>query len=195
MISVEDIFPKYYNVMGSVWRCLYEKEFIDKFNLKFKQGISIMEDLIFNIEALIYCDRVCIDQGVYYHYVRNRSSVLRSYNEKMWHDQVLVHNTLENILRDAELDEYMRNRLDLRYLGMAACALGNEVYDRDANLIGKMEKAKYIMNDKRLKEVLDRSKVYNIESLREHRNKDEKESREDSERVTNVIKNLHEHIM
>jgi len=184
MIGIEDILPKYYNVMGCVWRCLYKKDFIDKFNLSFQPGITIMEDLIFNVQALIYCDKVCIDHGVYYHYMKNKKSSLHSYNEKMWQDQVAVHDILEKILDDADLNEYMRNRLDSRYIAMAACAVGNEVYRSNNNLKDKMEAAKFIIKDEKLKEVLERAKNYNFENLRYLRDKEE------AEREGTVIRNL-----
>lgn len=187
MIGIEDILPRYRYVMGCVWRCLYLKEFLDNNNLRFTPGITIMEDLIFNIEALIYTDKVCIDQGIYYHYVKNKKSVLHSYNEKMWQDQIMVYNILEKLLKDADLDEYMRNRLDLRYIAMAACAFGNEVYMSDANLKGKIEAAKYIIKDSNFKDVLNRAKKYNIENIKDLGNKQEKEN---VERENTVIKNL-----
>lgn len=184
MIGIEDILPKYYNVMGCIWRCLYSRAFINKFDLRFKPGITIMEDLIFNIQSLIYCDKVCIDNGFYYHYMQNKTSALHSYNEKMWHDQVEVHNTLEQILKDAELDEYLRNRLDSRYIAMAACAVGNEVYKSNLKLKQRVKVAKYIINDKKLKEVLNRARQYNLENLRYLRN------REEAKRERTVIRNL-----
>jgi len=184
MIGIEDILPKYYNVMGCVWRCLYRKDFIEKFHLSFQPGITIMEDLIFNVQALIYCDKVCIDHGVYYHYMKNKTSCLHSYNEKMWKDQVEVHNTLEKIIDDADLSEYMRNRLDSRYIGMATCAVGNEVYKSNANLKDRMEATKFIIKDEKLKEVLERAKNYNFENLKYLRNKEE------AERENTIIRNL-----
>lgn len=184
MIGIEDILPKYYNVMGCVWRCLYSRDFIEKFNLRFTPGITIMEDLIFSVQSLIYCDKVCIDHGVYYHYMKNKSSSLHTYNEKMWQDLVIVHNKLEEILEDADLSEYMRNRLDSRYIAMAACAVGNEVYLNNAKLNDRMKAAKYIITDKKLKEVLLRAKRYNFENLKDLRNNEEAEK----EKV--VIRNL-----
>ena len=132
-----------------------------------------MEDLVFNIQSLIYCDKVCIDHGFYYHYMKNKSSTLHTYNEKMWNDNVKVHNMLEEILQDAELDEYMRNRLDSRYITMAACAVGNEVYRGNAKLRKRVDVAKYIINDEKLREVLNRAKKYNLENLKDFRNKKE----------------------
>lgn len=184
MIGIEDILPKYYNIMGCVWRCLYKKDFIDKYNLRFKPGITIMEDLIFTIEALIYCDKVCIDHNSLYHYMQNKSSSLHKYNQRMWIDQIKVHETLEVMLKDADLDEYMRNRLDSRYIAMAACAIGNEMYKSNAKLKKKMELVKYIVKDEKLKEVLERAKNYNIENLKDLKNKEE------AIKETKIIKNL-----
>lgn len=190
MIGIEDILPQYYNVMGSVWRCLYKREFLNNFEVRFKPGITIMEDLLFNIQALIYCDKVCIDHGYYYHYMINKTSSLHTYNEKMWRDNVEVHNALEEILKDAELDEYLRNRLDSRYIAMAACAVGNEVYRSNMKLSQKMKVARYIMNDKKLKEVLNRAKQYNIETLRNLKDLKDLRGKEEAERERTVIRNL-----
>lgn len=184
MIGIEDIIPKYYNVMGCVWRCLYKKEFIDKYKIRFKPGITIMEDLVFTIEALIYCDKVCIDHNVLYHYMQNKSSSLHAYNQKMWLDQIMVHEILENMLKEADLDEYMRNRLDSRYIAMAACSIGNEVYKSNEKMKKKMELVKYIINDEKLKEVLERARNYNIQNLKDLKNRD------DAVKETKIIKKL-----
>jgi glycosyltransferase involved in cell wall biosynthesis len=186
MIGINDILPKYYNVMGSVWRCLYKKEFIEKFNLSFRPDIQMMEDLIFNIEALIYCDRACIDHGVWYHYMQNKTSYLHSYIENMWIDQIKVHNIIESIINDAALDEYMRNRLDSRYIAMAACSFGNEIYRSDAPLKDRMAAAKKILDDEKLKIVLERTKQYNLENIRYLKDKD----KVDTENENKIIKKL-----
>lgn len=172
MIGLEDTLFKYNYIMGSIWRSLYKKDFIDKFNLRFTPGITIMEDLIFIIQALVHCDRVCIDHGFYYHYMQNKSSSLHTYNRKMWNDMVAVHNLLENILKDAGLYEYLRNRMDSRYIAMAACAVGNEIYRSDSPMGQRMKIAGYIINDEKLKEVLDRTVKNNFENLRYIRNRE-----------------------
>lgn len=185
MIGMEDILPKYYYVMGCVWRCLYRRDFIEKFNLRFVPGITIMEDLLFSVQALVYCDKACIDHGVYYHYMKNKSSSLHKYNEKMWQDLVVVHNKLEEILEDGDLNEYMRNRLDSRYIAMAACAVGNEIYlNNSARLNDRMKAVKYIISDQKLKEVLHRAKQNNFENLKDIR------SREEALKEKIVIRNL-----
>ena len=173
MIGIEDILPKYYNIMGCVWRCLYRKDFIDKYNLRFKPGITIMEDLIFTVESLINANSVCIDRGVWYHYMQNKTSSLHAYIENMWNDQIRVHDTLEQMLSNEGLDEYMRNRLDSRYIAMAACSIGNEMYRSTAPIKEKMDAVKIIINDEKLKAVIERAKKFNFESIKNSKNKEE----------------------
>lgn len=184
MIGIEDILPKYYNIMGCVWRCLYRKDFIDNHNLKFTPGVVIMEDLIFTVEALINCSSVCIDRGVWYHYMQNKSSSLHAYIENMWNDQTRVHETLENVLNEAGLEDYMRNRLDSRYIAMAACSIGNEMYRSSSNIKDKMDAIKEIISDGKLKTVLERAKKFNVENIKISKN------REEVAKETKIIKNL-----
>jgi hypothetical protein len=106
--------------------------------------------------------------------MKNKTSSLHTYIDKMWYDQIIVHNTLENLLKEVKLDEYLRQRLDYRYIMMAACAFGNEVYRSDANLTDKIEAAKYIIKDEKLKEVMERVKNYNLDNIKNLGNKEEK---------------------
>lgn len=162
MIGIDDLMPKYKYIMGCVWRCLYKKDFIDQYELRFKKGVSIMEDLVFTIEALLKSDGLCIDHGIWYHYRRNPKSILHSYNPNMWEDQIYVHRLLEELLQEAGLEDYMLNRLDLRYIGMAFCAIYNETSKSDKEnkikITEKMTKVRQIGNDKRFKTALKRVK-------------------------------------
>lgn len=162
MIGVDDLMPRYTYIMGCVWRCLYKRDFIEQYQLRFKKGVSIMEDLVFTIEALLKCEGVCIDQGVWYHYRRNAMSTLHTYNPKMWEDQRYVHQILEALLREAKLLEYMLNRMDIRYISMAFAAIYNATnkskQESKTQMKEKLKRIKEITNDKRLKEALDRVK-------------------------------------
>ena len=162
MIGIDDLMPKYNYIMGCVWRCLYKKEFIDKYELRFKRGVSIMEDLVFTVEALLKCQAICIDKGVWYHYRRNPKSALHTYNPRMWEDQIYVHRLLEELLLEEGLAEYMANRLDLRYIGMAFSAIYNATNktteESKTQIKQRMIRIRQICGDDRLKLALDRVK-------------------------------------
>ncbi|MDF2878169.1 MAG: glycosyl transferase family 2 [Clostridia bacterium] len=162
MIGIDDLMPKYNYIMGCVWRCLYKKDFIDKYELRFKRGLSIMEDLVFTIEALLKCHSICIDKGIWYHYRRNPKSTLHTYNPRMWEDQIYVHQLLEVLLAEVGLGEYMSNRLDLRYIGMAFSAIYNATnkttQESKTQIKQRMTRVRQICADERLKLALDRVK-------------------------------------
>ena len=157
MVGVDDIMPRYNYVMGCVWRCLYERSFIEKNNLRFEEGIGFMEDLVFNVRALLKVESLCIVPKFLYHYVQNPKSILHTYNKNMWTDQMRVHSLLEGYIKEAGLEEMMRNRLDMRYVGMAFGAIYNEVNGRSkAGVKYKVDKVKEICGDEKLKLSLER---------------------------------------
>ncbi len=159
MIGMDDIIPRYDYIMGAVWRCLYERSFLAQHHIQFEPRITIMEDLVFNVQALLKSPGVAIDEGIWYHYVQNPKSVLHSYNEKMWEDQIKVHDLLEKALSEADLDDTMRNRLDMRYIGMAFSAMYNEVNLARADaLTERLRKVGDIWADEKFKISLKRAR-------------------------------------
>lgn len=163
MVGMPDLMPTYVLVMGCVWRGLFKKEFLDHHQLRFVPGVSIMEDLVFMVQTLLKCDKVAIDQGVYYHYVQNPSSVLHTYNKRLWEDQVKVYELLEKSFIEAQLEEEMRSRLDFRYIGMVLSAIKNETYmKKESDLKDTVAHIKQICQDDKLKFVLERVKPIQV---------------------------------
>ena len=157
MVGADDIIPRYNYVMGCVWRGLYEKTFLDENDIYFEPGVNIMEDLVFNIKTLLKVDKLCIVHEYLYHYVQNPTSILHTYKKNMWEDQMRVHELLEYYIKEAGLEERMRNRLDMRYVGMAFSAIYNEVNSKgNVDMKDKMNKVKEICANEKLKESLER---------------------------------------
>lgn len=160
MIGMDDILPRSNSyIMGCVWRCLYQKSFLEEHNIKFEPGISIMEDLVFNIQALLKSSGVCIDEGIWYHYVQHQNSVLHAYNKNMWIDQIRVHELLEQYLEEAKIKNKMQNRLDMRYIGMAFSAIYNEINrGSENNIKERLNEVREICKDEKLRISLERAK-------------------------------------
>lgn len=166
MIGMPDLLPKYVYVMGSVWRGLYSRTFLNENDLRFVPKLTIMEDLVFMVQVLLKCHKVAIDQGVWYHYVQHASSTLHSYNGQLWEDQLVVYELLEESMAKAKLEEKMRNRLDIRYIGMVLTAIKNETYNRkEGDFKDTISNIKGIFNDQTLKDVLERVKPIQVEKV------------------------------
>jgi len=168
MIGMPDLLPKYVYVMGSVWRGLYNRSFLNNNNLRFVPGLTIMEDLVFMIQTLLKCDKVAIDQGIWYHYVQHATSALHTYNGQLWEDQLVVYELLEQSLKEAKLEGEMRNRLDLRYISMVLTAIKNETYiKKSGDFKDTIAHIKEIFADETLKNVLERVKPIQVDKVSE----------------------------
>ena len=164
MIGISDLLPKHNMIMGSVWRGIYERSFLEQHGIKFVPNLTIMEDLVFMVQALLKCTKVAIDQGIWYHYVQHPHSALHSYNQKLWEDQLLVYKHLEKSLIEANLEQEMRNRLDIRYIGMVLSAIKNETYvKKDGDFRESILRIRDIFSDDTLKMVLERVKPIQVE--------------------------------
>lgn len=168
MIGMPDLLPKYVYVMGSVWRGLYNRNFLNSNELRFVPKLTIMEDLVFMVQTLLKCNKVAIDQGIWYHYVQHATSTLHTYNGQLWEDQLVVYELLEQSLKDANLEGDMRNRLDLRYIGMVLTAIKNETYiKKEGDFKETIAHIKEIFTDETLKSVLERIKPIQVEKVAE----------------------------
>lgn len=164
MIGMPDLLPKYVYIMGCVWRGLYRRSFISQHQLHFEPGLSVMEDLVFMVQTLLKCEQVAVVHEPYYHYVQHASSTLHSYNDKMWTDQLKVYELLEASIREARLEEQMRNRLDYRYIGMIFSAIKNETFVKgDSDFKETLLRMMDIFKDDTLKVVLERVKPIQVE--------------------------------
>ena len=67
-------------IMGSIWRCLFKKEILDKNNLIFDKELKYSEDLIFVLEYLEVCKSIYITNDIFYFY--NRKSEAGSTTQK-----------------------------------------------------------------------------------------------------------------
>ena len=164
MIGMGDLLSKYTYIMGSVWRGVYKKSFLDEHALRFTPKVTVMEDLVFMVQTLLKCHRVAIDHGLRYHYLQHASSTIHSYNEKMWEDLLVVYRQLEESIREANLEEKMRNRLDYRYIGMIFAAIKNETFvKKDSDFKDTVVRMMDIFTDNNLKTVLERVKPIQVE--------------------------------
>lgn len=82
---------------NTVWNKLFKKDFIEKYNLSFKEGIVYEDDLWHFITAK-YCTRIAFNQNFTYYYRYNPTSIIHNYGEKeMRSETVLIKECFKNI--------------------------------------------------------------------------------------------------
>jgi glycosyltransferase involved in cell wall biosynthesis len=156
MISSPDLNSGAAAIMGSVWRCLFSRDLIDRQRIRFIEGIPFMEDTIFCVQVFSQCSRVAIDEGFYYNYRIIMNSATASYKKYLPDNQKKVYGLLEGILRDEKLDGVLQERLDLRFVNMDFDLIANEVHrDNPKTYSKKIDAIFAICRDKNLKRILN----------------------------------------
>jgi len=143
-------------IMGSVCRCLFSRDLIDRNRLRFIEGIPFMEDTIFCLQAFGKCSRIAVDEGFYYNYRIIMHSATTSYKRYASENQKQVYGILECILKDEKLDGALRERLDVRFVNMDFDLIANEAHrDNPKAYREKIDAILSICRDENLKRILD----------------------------------------
>lgn len=86
------------NIYGYIWRALYSKKMLDKFNIRFPYGIKISEDYMFFLNCIYNSDNIVIDSTEYYQYIINESSMSIKYIPSLLEDMLYVNDWMYNTI-------------------------------------------------------------------------------------------------
>ncbi len=99
---------------GCVWRCLFKKEIIDRFDVKFPTEIHFAEDLIFVLNYLKRATSVAICNKSLYFYACVESSIMNSffsYKKDMFKARKILVAYIIKAIEDLPCYEELRSRL------------------------------------------------------------------------------------
>lgn len=118
----------------SAVRGLYKKELLDRNNIRFiSKGKALAEDLLFNVEMLFFCEKLCVCDECFYHYYRHEGSVQRIYDEKYWSKLSLSCTETKKFINDNNLGSDISNRLDNRIFDFALRAISRIINSKITN--------------------------------------------------------------
>lgn len=126
MIGADHLFKQNEVIMGSVCRLLIKRSNLEKWEIKFKRDLALMEDLIFCIEYLIQTEKISIVNKPLYHYVKNISSAVNSYRENKENELKNVFKILKDILESEKLYSSFVNKMRIRYIRIYLLSITNE---------------------------------------------------------------------
>lgn len=163
MIGVESEFEfnKMEPLMGSVCRCIYNKEIIDKYGICFNNKITFAEDLLFNINYLIYVDKVALVDETLYLYRESENSLSRGYRKDLFIMIQKLTYEIKKIIRDKNY-EVDNRRLDFSNFKYAIELIRNEAKTIKLTNDDRYKNIKVILEYKEFRDAL---KNINIKKL------------------------------
>lgn len=99
-------------VSCSVWRNIYRKSIIDKYELKFvSERDLISEDIPFNLQFMMKCETAFVTNKKLYHYIVNDKSLTQGYKADRFDKEIILYNALCDMTKAADIYDNCAIRL------------------------------------------------------------------------------------
>lgn len=120
------------HILTPLWNKIYRRAVIVQNNLLFNEGVSISEDLLWNINYLRCVSRISTtDQCVYHYKIRkNRETVTHGFREKHVEMQMQVADEMIDFLEYVQYQGKEIYYLSLKYITSSLC---NIFYNKELN--------------------------------------------------------------
>lgn len=95
---------------------LYSTDIVKKISAKVNQGISIEEDLFFNILFILNCKKVRVTHEVFYHYRFNPQSVITNASKNFLLERDIFYKTIMNEIDQNPEKKMIKKKFQRRFL-------------------------------------------------------------------------------
>lgn len=146
------------------WRCIYRKELLNFYDIKFPSGLKLSEDRIFNIYAFGYCDTIFYKKRAYYnHFFRVGSASNRNYDDMLRIVLDARKSTMESIDIAWDQKKEIKDVYEQQVVELALRAIYNEFHKKsNNNLRTKYKNIKEICKNTVVKNSIKNTGSYNI---------------------------------
>lgn len=167
MLAPDPARPYQKEITGSVFRILAKKDLFDQTSLRFDPEIGYMEDLIFTVRLLLSIDRLCLDQGLMYHYMVTGDSASKQHRKNLFVSLLDVINLLETALQEGNRYNEALPRLNYRLANTAIRSIINIVHESNPNpLTKKIAQIDRIVNYTKLQTILPALEIDHLNASR-----------------------------
>lgn len=108
------------NLLGYAWNKLYRREWLIGLGFEFEEGLSLVEDIVFNAKVLTKADKVLLLPGAFVHYVqRPRKTLGTTHDDSFLALRMRSINSVDSILERWEVDRSERTERSANASAMA----------------------------------------------------------------------------
>ena len=146
-------------ICGYAWNKLYRLQFLQKHNLKFEEGTSLGEDLLFNAAVLGYGARAYFIPYIGYHYIQRKRETLgvKYYNNFFELQQKALEGKCSILKKCAVCEVMVEKFYNSNFIDVVWGAIKN-IQNSTLELYEKKEKLKYLMESNAIKKKLRKIK-------------------------------------
>ena len=143
------------NVEMSSCMAIYSTKIIKKYSLEFpSERKYISEDLIFNINYLAKCNKICMSDCVGYFYVTVSTSLTRKYNPNRFHQQIVMTRKVIELTQEIGVFTLSENRIYNNFMTWVRAIIKAEQNRySEIGLINSIQQISEICNNDYVKEI------------------------------------------
>ena len=145
-------------LLGYAWNKVYSKIFIDYYKLRFDQGISLVEDMLFNARAYQKAHAVVLIEDCFYHYItREVPTLIKSYHKDSFELILAKHYAIKPFLvkwgyGKNKIKQSLANNL---VVGIQYCINNLLYYKSELSVAEKKKYINEILQHKETKKYID----------------------------------------
>lgn len=118
------------SLLNPPWGKLYRRRIIEENRIRFREGVSLGEDLLFNVEYSNFTDEFRLIKGSRYRFEANAGSLTRSYRPSKYAELMQVHDSLAEAFSLVQDESIWSTLVYLRVKAVLSAA--SSLYDREA---------------------------------------------------------------
>lgn len=160
-INGEPIYftPYMLNILGYAWNKIYRKGYLDKHQIKFTIGVSLVEDILFNAKVYQYADRIVFNRQAYVHYIQRPVTTLtKQFHEKSFEWVKIKHKAIKDFMEAWSFDNKQEILASNLIGGLRYCVRNLFHYENQFNFNQKIRYIENMLNDE---DLFNYSKFYN----------------------------------
>lgn len=143
--------PSMLNILGYAWNKIYRKRYLDKHQITFTKGVSLVEDILFNAKVYQYADKIIFNPKPYVHYIQRPVVTLtKQFHEQSFEWVKLKHEALQDFLNAWSFDNKHEILASNLIGGLRYCVLNLFRYKNQFNFNQKINYIDNMLNDKDL---------------------------------------------
>lgn len=98
-------------ILGYAWNKIYRRSLLEKNNLRFEKGTSLIEDILFNSKVYQNVNTICFNDRCYYHYLnREIQTLMKQFHVNSFELSKRKIFAVDEFLKDWKVEEAIREQ-------------------------------------------------------------------------------------
>lgn len=167
-LKINEFYEVYkLKLLNQPYNKIYEKEIIDKYNIRFDENLSLGEDLLFNLDYLQQCNEIEIVNDRTYFYIKGQNdSLCNKFYPNFYEIQTKIYLKMIDVINSIDIsDKQVLKDCYTEFLYSLILSMNNILLNKEYSLIIKVKKIKGILKSSVFDSCLENAEQYKFNKI------------------------------